>query len=51
MIEQKIIGNIIHQLEQFQTFIYDGLSLSPCQNCRKKTCYLDVLFFWRIDVG
>ncbi len=50
MQEHKIIGIIIHAVEQVRAFVNDRFSLAPSQNCRKKCGNFDILFF-RKPVG
>ena len=43
VIQQKIVGFIVHQAHHFPRLVDDGHPLPPRQDRRKKTRYFDVL--------
>lgn len=45
MIENKIMGRLIHQRQQFIAFRDDGLPQSPGKHSRKKSCDFNILSF------
>lgn len=45
VVQDKLVGIVIHAPEEIGAFVDDGFALPPSQNCRKECGNFDILFF------